>query len=215
MEALKTLIKLQKERHIIIKACDKGAGIIIINFTDYVRACYDHLSSEQTPGSPYYTIVNEIAVGNAKRVIRSTIKEGLDKNIISQSEYIAMNADDKDPARLYCNFKVHKEHAHKQPPSPRPIICGSESLTESIGKFLEHHIKDIANKHKSYLQDNPDFLRNINQINKGPRLKENTLLVTIDAIGLFTNIVHEEGLQCLKEALEKRNDPKVPTNLLL
>ena len=31
-EALKELIKLQKERQIVIKPCDKGAGIIILDF---------------------------------------------------------------------------------------------------------------------------------------------------------------------------------------
>ena len=34
INALKELIKLQKERVIIIKACDKGAGIMILNFND-------------------------------------------------------------------------------------------------------------------------------------------------------------------------------------
>ena len=159
--------------------------------------------------------MNELAVENAKRKIKAVIQEGLDQNIISQSEFLAMSADDKDPARFYCNFKVHKEHAHKQPPPPRPIISGSESLTDNIGTYLEHHIKDITKKPESYLQDTPDFLRTINHINKGPKLNERTVLVTIDAIGLFTNIVHEEGLQCLKDSLEKRNNPEVPTNFLL
>ena len=45
IEALMHLIKLQKERVIIIKAADKGAGIVIINFQDYIKACYDHLLS--------------------------------------------------------------------------------------------------------------------------------------------------------------------------
>ena len=41
--ALKELIKVQKERVIIIKAADKGAGIIILDFKEYVNSCYDHL----------------------------------------------------------------------------------------------------------------------------------------------------------------------------
>ena len=32
--ALKELVKLQKERQIIIKRCDKGAGVILLNFED-------------------------------------------------------------------------------------------------------------------------------------------------------------------------------------
>ena len=38
-EALKMLIKLQKEKRIVVKPCDKGAGIIILDYKEYVRAC--------------------------------------------------------------------------------------------------------------------------------------------------------------------------------
>ena len=37
--ALKELIRLQKQRIIIIKAADKGAGIAILNLTDYMKSC--------------------------------------------------------------------------------------------------------------------------------------------------------------------------------
>ena len=37
LHALKELIRLQRERIIIIKAADKGAGIVILNFQDYIR----------------------------------------------------------------------------------------------------------------------------------------------------------------------------------
>ena len=44
LEALKKLIKLQKERKIVIKQCDKGAGLVILNFDDYMKAAENHLS---------------------------------------------------------------------------------------------------------------------------------------------------------------------------
>ena len=78
MEALLTLIKWQRERKIVIKACDKGAGIIILNFNDYVKACYEHLTSEQTTGKPYYTLVNEAAIEKARIKINEVIMEGLE-----------------------------------------------------------------------------------------------------------------------------------------
>ena len=70
-----------------------------------------------------------------------------------------MSADDKDPAKLYCTFKVHKKHEPMTAPPPRPIVSGSGSVTENIGAFVDHHIKDIAKQHQSYLQDTPDILR--------------------------------------------------------
>ena len=61
VDALTELIKLQKMRQIIIKRCNKRAGIIILDYEEYVCACYAHLDSRQTnqdgTTSPYYTKV--------------------------------------------------------------------------------------------------------------------------------------------------------------
>ena len=80
---------------------------------------------------------------------------------------------------------------------------------------MDHHIKDIATKHEAYFQDTPDFLRVVNEINKGQNLKQNTKIVTMDATALFTNIIHKEGLKCLEDALNRRKNPKVPTHSLV
>ena len=121
-----------------------------------------------------------------------------------------MIAHDKKAGQFYVNLKVHKPHLNIPP--PRPLISGSGSITENIGKFVEYHIKDIASSHESYMQDTPDFLRIIDKINRGPKLNPNTILLTLDVISLFTNILHNEGLTTLKEALDKRENPKVPTH---
>ena len=39
IQALKELIQLQKEKVIVIKPCDKGAGMIILDNPVYMRAC--------------------------------------------------------------------------------------------------------------------------------------------------------------------------------
>ena len=45
LEALKELIRLQGEQIITIKACDKGAGVLIVDCKEYLHACYEHLYS--------------------------------------------------------------------------------------------------------------------------------------------------------------------------
>ena len=61
LAALKELIQLQKAKQIIIKRCDKGAGIIILDYDDYISACNRHLSGKQThedgTETPFYTEV--------------------------------------------------------------------------------------------------------------------------------------------------------------
>ena len=44
IEALRKLVQLKKEKHIVIKPCDKGAGIIILDFKEYINACEKHLN---------------------------------------------------------------------------------------------------------------------------------------------------------------------------
>ena len=215
--ALKELIRLQKDRIITIKAADKGAGIVLVNYKDYMKTCYDHLLSkvQNQTGEPqmYYKAVNEFALEDAKEKIIVTLKEALDDGIITQSDYKAMNPEDRNAAKFYCNYKVHK--AHDSIPPERPIISGSGSITENISIYVDHHKKHIATQHQSYLQDTPHILRIIEKVNQGPKLPLNAILVTTDAIGLYLNIPQEDGSSCLEEALNERQDQSVPSSFIV
>ena len=87
--------------------------------------------------------------------------------------------------------------------------------TENIASFVEYHIKDISKEHQSYLQDTPDFLRYIENVNQGSWLEDDQILVTWDVVGLYNNILHDEGLESLQEGLEGRNNPEVPSDYLI
>ena len=177
-----------------------------------------HISSKQKqPDGTFknrYELVDVLQIEKAKTEIKKLIDEGLNNDIITQEEYDAMDPEDKDVARVYCNFKVHKSYEPKTAPPPRAIISGSGSITENASLFVQHHIKDISTTHPSYIQDTPDFLRAIDAINKGPKLDENVMLVTMDATALYDNIPNKEGIECLGEALNERKNPKVPTGFI-
>ena len=67
---MKDLIRLlKKNRIIVIKACDKGAGILILNFNKYMRACYEHLIAKTKDNIPYYKEVDNFEV---KRICLKT-----------------------------------------------------------------------------------------------------------------------------------------------
>ena len=122
IQAIKELIKLQKEKVIVIKPCDKGAGMIILDYPVYMRACYQHLTSEKIMDDgeikQYYLRVSAIELEKTKSKIRHLVQEGLDNQIISQDEYNAMIGDDKEAAKFYCTFKVHKKHEPMTAPPP-------------------------------------------------------------------------------------------------
>ena len=152
---------MQKQQVITIKPCDKGAGIIILVFTEYIRACEEHLSGEQvqSDGSrkPYYKKVKEDALEEIRNKVNLVVEEAFDNNILSKIEYDAMRADEKAAARFYATFKVHKKHEAGKAPPERPIISGNGSVTENISAYVDFHIKALATQHSSYLQDTPDF----------------------------------------------------------
>ena len=47
--------------------------------------------------------------------------------------------------------------------------------------------------------------------NNRKHLSNNTVLVTRDAIGLYNNMPHQDGMSVMKEGLEKRSNNEVPT----
>ena len=149
--------------------------------------------SEQSLGKPYYSPVQDIALDKLKVNLTNVIYEALEQNIMTSNEYAGMNPEGMGAGRFYCNYKVHKEHDHKSAPPVRPITSQSGSVCEGIATYVEHHIKHMATEHDSYIQDTPDFLRIIQKVNRGPKLGENTLLVTMDVDGLYTNIKHDNG----------------------
>ena len=117
--------------------------------------------------------------------------------------------------KFYCLYKVHKEHTAPNTHPERPIISCSVSFSQNIGKYVDHHIKPLANTHPTFLQDTPHYLRELNQLNESEGVKDTDLLVTIDVSSLYTNIDQTEGLEAVKEALEERNEKKVPTNFII
>ena len=143
----------------------------------------------------------------AKTKISDLLQEALEKEYITKDEHEAMDPTDKKPGKFYETFKVHKQHKPGETPPERPIISGSGSITENISIFVEHYLKDLAVKHPSYLQDTPDFLRFIEDIKAEGPLPANTILVSIDVSGLYTNIPQDEGLEVVDEALDTKDLP--------
>ena len=125
-----------------------------------------------------------------------------------------MLADDKNPAKFYQLFKVHKTHIPGDTPPSRPIISGSGSYTENISLFVDSFLTPLSNLDPSYLQDTPDFLRCIEEINKD-NLSANSILFSVDVTGLYTNIPQDDGLEFCREALENRTDKSVPMSFLI
>ena len=102
IQAVKELIRLQRDRVIVIKACDKGAGLILLNFKDYMNACYEHLLSriETKNNQPqyYYKQVDCLFLEKAKINIEDVLIEAHSLDFLTKNEYNIMNPRDCEPA---------------------------------------------------------------------------------------------------------------------
>lgn len=104
--------------------------------------------------------------------------------------------------------KVHKNLM--QPPG-RPIISGMGSITEPASKYIDFHIKPLTMALPAYIRDTTHVLSILDEI----RAVDNAYLVTMDVEALYTNIDHEEGLEALRQALQKRSDASPPTEFIV
>ena len=79
---------------------------------------------------------------------------------------------------------------------------------------MDFHAKELVPEIPSYLQDTPDFLRHIEKLKKTP-LPKGSFPVSIDVVGLYGNIPHDEGIKCMRKALDSRADQSITTMLLI
>ena len=105
---------------------------------------------------------------------------------------------------------LRSKRLHNAP--ARPVVSNSSYFTDNISSFLDFHLKPLAQKVKSYIQDTNDFSKKIANL---PPLPDDLILCTIDAVCLSPNIPHEEGLVTISRALDTRKDETISTDSLM
>ena len=83
----------------------------------------------------------------------------------------------------------------------RPVISNCGYYTENISSFLDFHLQPLAKEVKSYIKDTNDFLKNLRSL---PDLPDDIILCTVDVVGLYPNIPHDEGMSALRKQLDLR-----------
>ena len=105
-------------------------------------------------------------------------------------------------------LKIHKR-LHDVP--GRPVISNCDYYTENISAFLDFHLQPLAQAVKSHIKDTNDFLNKLRSLIKLP---SDIVLCTVDVVGLYPNIPHEEGLSALRKRLDNRKEKYISTDTL-
>ena len=156
-----------------------------------------------------YKKVNGEVEGPLIKLIKGVLGNVRKRGDISDKTLDYFLVNNPKLGRFYLLPKIHKR-LHDVP--SRPVISNSSYYAENISSFVEFHLKPLAQKVQSYIKDTNDFLKKLSNL---PVLPDNVILCTIDVVGLYPNIPHEEGLAAIKEALDKREDKSISTESIL
>ena len=114
----------------------------------------------------------------------------------------------KDPkfARFYLLPKIFKR-LNNVP--GRSVISNCGYYTENISAFLDFNLQPLAQAVKSCMDTN-HFLNKLRSLPKLPDI----ILCTVDVVGLYPNIPHEEGLSALRKRLDNQMEKYISSDTL-
>ena len=203
-EERNAIYSLRDDNTIIIKEADKGSGIVVWDRKDYLAEAKKQLDDKEV----YQEVRGDIESPLIK-IIKRVLGNIRNRRDISDETLDYFLVNNPKLGRFYLLPKIHKR-LHNVP--GRPVISNSGFYTENISAFVEHHLKPLAQKVKSFVKDTNDFLRKIANL---PPLPEDLIFCTIDVVGLYPNIPHDEGLKAVRNALDSREDKTISTESLL
>ena len=187
------LYNLENDKTIVIKSADKGSAVVAWDREDYIKEADNQLGDtniyEEVPNDPK-PLMN---------IILSTLQKIRKRGDVCIDTLNYFFVKDAKFARFYLLPKTHKR-LYNVP--RRPVISNCGYYTENISSFLDFDLQAIAKKVKSYIKDTNDFLKKLRSLTN---LRGNSLLCTMDVVGLYPNILHGEGLCALRKSLNERH----------
>ena len=105
--------------------------------------------------------------------------------------------------------KIHKR-LHNV--TGRPVIFNCGYYTENISSFLDYHLQPLPKEVEPHIKDTNHFLKNLKELGNLPK---NSILCTIDVVGLYPNIPYRERLTSIRKHLDNRENKEVTTDTLV
>ena len=196
--------RLRSDRTIVVKEADKGSGVVVWDREDYIKEAESQLNDSEV-----YNRLDSDPSERLHQIISDTLKTISNRGDLDQATLDYLLVDNPRLGRFYLLPKIHKR-LNSVP--GRPVISNRGFFTENISAFLDHHLEPLAKKVRSYIKDTNHFLKKIMDLDGLP---EDAILCTVDVVGLYPSIPHEEGLEALQEALEHRENNTISTDTLL
>ena len=188
-EEQQALQNLRKYDDIIIKQADKGSAVVIMDKEAYLQEAMRQLNDSEI----YQPLVKDSTRDMIKKVNERIQESHRKGNIDDKTRDYLLASGEERAGKFYLLPKIHKKGC-----PGRPVITGCNTPTEKISRFVDHHLRPLVPEINSYIKDTNDFIRKLMEIDTLP---DGAILCTVDVVGLYPHIPHDEGLQAVKEAL--------------
>jgi hypothetical protein len=211
-EAIQELKQMVDDRKIRIVPADKGGAVVVQDFDDYkneaLRQLNDPVTYERLSDDPS----KDIAEKSNELLSQLKCTACVDNHTYNWAHL------DTDSIKCHTFYHLPKVHKRRDNPPGRPIVSGIGGPTEKLSKLVDYWLQPVVHQLPSFVKDTTHFLRMVEEWNEkhGP-LPQDTLIVTIDVVGLYTNIPHEEVGPSIEAALGKYSTPMAipPLHLLV
>ena len=175
------MYNLKNDKTIAIKSADKGSAVVVWDREDYIKEAENQLGD---------TNIYEEVPNDAKplmNIILNTLENIRKRGDVCTDTLNYFLIKDAKFARFYLLQKIHKRLCNLP---GKPVISNCRYYTKNISSVLKFHLLPIAKKVKSYIRDTNDFLKQLRSLTNLPA---NSLLCTMDEVGLYPNIPLDEG----------------------
>jgi len=96
-------------------------------------------------------------------------------------------------------------------PEGRPIVSDVESESYRISQYIDSFVTPLSTRHPTYLKNTYDFINKI----RNKTVPDDCFIVTGDVSALYTNMLHDRTLSCIKERFKTFPDKLRPDKYLM
>ncbi|XP_073511825.1 uncharacterized protein [Phyllobates terribilis] len=189
-EESQALKNLEKNKHLIIKASDKGGNLVLMDHTKYLTLCQMILKDKDT-----YDVLPKNPTSTYTLKLIDILDEAKEKGIISNNEFLYLKPDVPTIPTFYTLPKIHKGVNLLK---GRPIVAGIDSLSQNIGIYIDKVLRPFVVSLPSYVRDTSHLLTQL----EGVAVEETSYLASIDVEALYSSIPHEAGIQAVGHFLK-------------
>ena len=156
---------LRRNKNIVIFPADKGGGLVIQNRESYIKIVEEHLDLKDKDGNNVYQQLHSDITSDISKRVENAVDEALLLQVIDRDTADGLKVNSPKAGNLYCLPKIHKNPGSRSPP-PRPICNSKQTPTERISEWVDDQLQPLVKELPSYIQDDNDFLRKIENINE-------------------------------------------------